>query len=1626
MLLDALGVLPDLLTGTISAHDDMHETSVYLTGGRTLTVNPLSGSTPDREQAPAVELVSATGDLLSASYDGHRFQVMVPASGEYRVRVTSAHEQRVFLGNYNVSLDESPFVGMMEVEPNDQSGSGLQLETPAQFGGSLSSPADVDYFRFTAQADQVVAVKLANLPAGNPAVRLYDPDGQLLASGLDGNGLVARTPVAGTYGLSIAADSSHGTVTGEYYGSLVVGSQAVLEDSSGVWLPRAVPLEPMTLHVVPSAFLATPNGQAGGLTGSYVNSWLGWVSAPDDWRQTRTISGTRTDEVLDFHTSNWGSRQETGITGGPSDDDWDLFSVQWDGTITIPRDGTRLYTRSDDSSRMWIDINGDGVFDHSEPELVDNHWGSGQAATTGPASVPLAAGEYRIRIQYEEQYGANVMQLLWDDSSYSAGVASAGPVRAAGTLSTMDDVDLFRVELTAGEIYQFRLVGLTDGVGTHDRTIGLYNEFGQMVVYSNTGMMQTNVAQIGSGPYILMVSARTPLGLGGYSVTASSIGQFPRQRDVPLYYFDFTGTGTFWGYDAGTYDRPDVIPQIMAGFHSTYGIFDIEMALTPPAAGTEYVTLAVGTFPDMNWGGLGGGGQGNRRVSGTGINKVWDQEDWSRVVDVEWAFGVTKHEGGHATAGVPHIRHVRGFMAGGGQLFPVRQAFAEGGGDGLPSRYVYRERDFLDWVTQAGRIGNESEPNGTLDTAYDLTAWLAEMSADGDLRNDRVVVHGRIDDPYDVDIFRLDVAAGGKFALDVDSAEFQYPLDSVLRVLDASGQELARSDSGVDGQTGIASVDPYLICQFPQAGTYYLELIAARGTFGPYRFKVTPERAWNPDGPRVYASWPDGGAEIESTRQLIFWFDSQLDPATLSAENIEIRGASSGPLAGTASFDPLYSTLVWQADAPLPIDDYTVTFRSGPDGIRNPLGTPLDGETQGMLLWPDVSGDEIPGGDFVTRFSVVAGTPPPTQVTSFQFRENFANRDRITLGFSGAIDALSDATAQLELRGTGPDGLFDTADDTSHLADVAYDSIPNTVAPQLLVHTRGRLAAGEYRLEGSIQDAVGRPVPVQQTFTVGLSVLPGEFLSQTPEGPAGLIGSYFNRSLRDEPAPEDWRQTHPIAGTRVDPKLDFVTETWGSRDEVGITGGPSDANWDDFSVQWDGYVTIPESGTRLATRSDDGSRMWIDLNGDGQFDPSELVDNNWGRGQITTTGPLSPPLPAGTHRVRIQYEERDGANDMQLLWQNAREYLQSGQVYRPPNVVALNVQPGSAVSPPVDRLDITFSSPIAPASLRTDTVRLRYSPDPTFFNETDVQVPDADGVIAWDPVHNRATFQPQVPLASGYYLLELDGGSGGILSPLGLALDGEYLDSHVQGNSLASHWQFSPSGDGIPGGDYRAFFQVLAAHRLWHNPVLPGDVDGSGIATPLDVLMIINFINQFGGGVQVPSDAEAGPPYYDVTGDNLVTPQDVLSAINRINARNTGSVIAAEGEGAIAIGIGHDIAILDNALDSTNTVPAVQHPEPADAATRDAVFAARYWSPDQARSTTPTRRGCEKIGTGTFATADFPGFSPFRLGASPIFSQPRRVHPEPMPQAADRLFADIGDEAAFMDLWNGASLGAAG
>jgi hypothetical protein len=142
-----------------------------------------------------------------------------------------------------------------------------------------------------------------------------------------------------------------------------------------------------------------------GLNGSYVNRDLRGYTAQDDWRSSQTISGCRTDVFPGFTREDWGNRAAVGLTGG-TDQNWDYFSVQWDGFLRLYQP-MRFATISDDSSRMWIDLNGNGRFDPRSSEFINNHWGQGQSLTTGPLSTSMATGIHQVRLQYEEGVGDN-------------------------------------------------------------------------------------------------------------------------------------------------------------------------------------------------------------------------------------------------------------------------------------------------------------------------------------------------------------------------------------------------------------------------------------------------------------------------------------------------------------------------------------------------------------------------------------------------------------------------------------------------------------------------------------------------------------------------------------------------------------------------------------------------------------------------------------------------------------------------------------------------------------------------------------------------------------------------------------------------------------------------------------------------------------------------------------------------------------------------------------------------------------------------------------------------------------------------------------------------------------------
>ena len=78
------------------------------------------------------------------------------------------------------------------------------------------------------------------------------------------------------------------------------------------------------------------------------------------------------------------------------------------------------------------------------------------------------------------------------------------------------------------------------------------------------------------------------------------------------------------------------------------------------------------------------------------------------------------------------------------------------------------------------------------------------------------------------------------------------------------------------------------------------------------------------------------------------------------------------------------------------------------------------------------------------------------------------------------------------------------------------------------------------------------------------------------------------------------------------------------------------------------------------------------------------------------------------------------------------------------------------------------------------------------------------------------------------------------------------------------------------------------------NPTQPLDVNADGFISPIDVLIIVNFLN-FSGQSSVPvGNLPAPPPFMDVNGNNFIDPLDVLEVINAIN--NRGNSGAGEGE----------------------------------------------------------------------------------------------------------------------------------
>jgi hypothetical protein len=127
----------------------------------------------------------------------------------------------------------------------------------------------------------------------------------------------------------------------------------------------------------------------------------------------------------------------------------------------------------------------------------------------------------------------------------------------------------------------------------------------------------------------------------------------------------------------------------------------------------------------------------------------------------------------------------------------------------------------------------EREPNNTIADAQPVTL--------------PIIINGRVDKPGDWDVFRFQGHAGDTIVAEVYARRLDSPLDSVLKLTDASGKQLAFNDDHEDKGAGLNThyADSYISATLPADGAYYIHLGDAQHQGGPefaYRLRISAPR----------------------------------------------------------------------------------------------------------------------------------------------------------------------------------------------------------------------------------------------------------------------------------------------------------------------------------------------------------------------------------------------------------------------------------------------------------------------------------------------------------------------------------------------------------------------------------------------------------------------------------------------------------------------------------------------------------------------------------------------------------------------------------------------------------------
>ena len=216
-----------------------------------------------------------------------------------------------------------------------------------------------------------------------------------------------------------------------------------------------------------------------------------------------------------------------------------------------------------------------------------------------------------------------------------------------------------------------------------------------------------------------------------------------------------------------------------------------------------------------------------------------------------------------------------------------------------------------------------------------------------------LIVNGRIGRPGDWDVYRFEGRAGEEIVAEVFARRLDSPLDSVLKLTDATGRQLAANDDCEDKGTGLLThhADSRISFKLPAQGTYYLHLGDAQQKGGAeYAYRL-----------RINRPQPD--------------FELRVVPASLNVRAgatvpITVYALRKDGFAGDIALrlkDAPSGLVLSGASVPANQDKVRLTLTVPPNRMEKPFNLHLEG--RGTIQGREVRRPGVPAEDMMQAFA---------------------------------------------------------------------------------------------------------------------------------------------------------------------------------------------------------------------------------------------------------------------------------------------------------------------------------------------------------------------------------------------------------------------------------------------------------------------------------------------------------------------------------------------------------------------------------------------------------------------------------------------------------------------------------